>query len=262
MANALLWIVRFFSGIMALIVAVFIFLWAMHVFLPSYVVKERSPILAASIDNVFGPEQRLYPRGQPLDTIQKWHDHCFEAVKVAASPETKIIYEDISNLVLRMEADQTSANTVIENIQGNQTLFSVITIALSLATTLISAALVNNLAGSDRAATILKYTSIAVPAVLTAVASLNAIFVNTEASARKNQITSAIIDLATSAGNDLITSGCIKEENQDTIAQKLGDWNKRYSAILVSSISGNAAVSSKATDASASQSALTLPPLK
>ncbi len=217
---------------------------AIHFVVPSNAYKDRAPLLASAIDNVFGTPKREYPRGQPLDAIQNWVNVCYGPVKASGRtdvpPVTRLIYTNIEGLVSRMEADQSSASAVVDQIQGNQVLFSVITIGLSLAVTLINAALANNLIIDEGRSKVVKYGSIAIPATLTAVASLNAIFVNTEASARKNQVTAAIVDLATTVGSDLVAAGCVLPFNQVYVGERLTEWSRRYSTILVSSISGNA----------------------
>jgi hypothetical protein len=70
------------GGVIGMFGVVLLLLSVAHFFLPTEAIKERAPLVASAVTRVFGPEQRDYPRGQPLDAMQRWYDQCYADGKI------------------------------------------------------------------------------------------------------------------------------------------------------------------------------------
>ncbi|TPI27886.1 hypothetical protein FJ414_28285 [Mesorhizobium sp. B3-1-6] len=239
---------RIIYWIIGSIVILWLLFFFVHLFVPTQRLNDVSTLAADISDHLFGEVQaqkRDYPRGQSLDAVQIWIDACYppgvaertNAEKNLNSQEI-IVYRNLGNLVFRMGDDQSTASKVIEAVQSNGNILSIALIGLGMLTTIFSAINSSEIGtGSGNVAITVKILAIVFPALVTAVASLNSIYANSEIAARKARMNSSMIGLATDMSTGLLGKPCIGVENKVEDVVKLAkDWNQKYSDILSSSL--------------------------
>lgn len=222
----------------ACVIVGYFILWLAHFFVPP-VAQGTPPNYFQVISASLFSENRQYPRGQPLDTVGKWLGVCSPDPGPAnPSPKAEIIYSDLKNLIFRMESDQTTSSAFIESYQSSSRMFQVVTVLLTMATAIAAAARASEIKGlTDRYGSSLNLLAIVLPIIATAVATLNPVFVQTEASTRRTKMNTGIIKIASDAGEYLITTGCIETGNEAEFAKRLSGWNAQYAQILIDTMS-------------------------